>query len=272
MPGFNNLFRNRNYRALIIFIIFYIGYGALLTVKQESIIYQPGNQQIAFADCLELPSAERSSIGSTRFYHGQLGYESLVVVYHGNAGRACDRAFLANYISGLGFDYLLVEYTGYAADGLLSSHETFRSDVENAVDYVSTLPYDRVVVLGKSLGVSAAALHTSLLPPQGLILISAYPDFPSVARHTYWFYPTSRLVRSPFPISELLHDFDSPVLMIHAADDRLIPIKLGRQLAENLQNVSFVAITGRGHNDLFSAPETYEALADFLVDTPDRAE
>lgn len=272
MINLSFLYKNRNYRALLIFLVFYVAFGAFLTLNQASIIYQPGRHQVDFSNCPALPEAERIRWNSNRFYSSNLGRDSLVVIYHGNAGRACDRAFLAHFFSELGLDYLIVEYTGYALDGATPSHETLRSDVKTTIAYLSTLPHERVIVFGESLGVSAAALHASLKPPAGLILVSAYPDFPSVARQSFWFYPTSLLVENPFPVIDLLSNYEAPTLFLHAENDTMIPLKLGRRVADSLEQAQFVSIPGTDHNNLFSSTKTYETIASFLVTPPDQRE
>lgn len=241
----------------------YLAYGAYLILRQERIVYQPTPQD--FVSCAELASAEKITHGGTRMYFKDNG-PRIAVLYHGNFGSACDRAFYAEIFSHAGYSYLIPEYAGYSNDEVAPSHERAKQNVEAVVDFLRTRNFDEVVVAGESLGDSFAAYHASLLSPQKLLLISAFKDFRAVAHAHFWYYPTSFFVENPFDNTALLNDFTGQVLLIHGNKDNIIPLSLAQNFFAELKTPlkEMTIIKGAGHNDMFAFPETYKAIEGLL--------
>lgn len=241
----------------------YVTYGAYLAIRQERIMYQPTPQD--FYSCAAFAGAEKITQEGTRIYFKNNGPRA-VVLYHGNFGSACDRAFYAEMFERAGYSYILPEYAGYSNDGVAPSHERIKKDVEHTVDFLRTRNFSEVVVLGESIGDSFAAYHTSLLPPQKLLLISSFIDFQRIAKAHYGYYPVSLLVKNPFNNVVLIGDFPGSILLIHGEKDDIIPLALGQELFAELASPQkeLVVIRGAGHNDLFTFPQMYQAVGDFL--------
>lgn len=241
----------------------YFVYGAYLALRQERIVYQPTPQD--FASCASFAKAEKIAQGGTRMYFKDNG-PRLVVLYHGNFGSACDRAFYAEMFDRAGYSYLIPEYAGYSNDVVSSSHERTKQDVEHVVDFLRTRNFSETIVVGESVGDSFAAYHASLMPPQKLLLISSFKDFAAIARTHFWYYPTSLLVKNPFNNVGFLKDFTGEVRLVHGDQDDIIPLALGQEFFAELKTPrkELIVIKSAGHNDLFAFPETYQAIESFL--------
>lgn len=254
----------RSVRALIFFFGFYVTFGVFLTITQECIVYQPGSQD--FFDCPALADAELIEHAGTRMYVSTTTGPTMVL-YHGNAGSACDRAFLAERFEAAGYGFVLVEYAGYSNDSTPPSHERIKQDVMNVIDFLATRNVSEVALVGESIGAGVASHHASLAPPERLLLIAPFPDLQAVAAERFWFYPTSWLVENAYAPERSLAKYNGPVTIIHGSDDRIIPQRLGWALFDTLKTEkTFVSIDGAGHNDLFLYPETFAALDTFLLD------
>jgi pimeloyl-ACP methyl ester carboxylesterase len=193
-------------------------------------------------------------------------HKSVVVLYHGNAGSACDRSFYADLFSAAGYGYIVVEYAGYSNDPRQTTHDLVKQDVANVVTYLQEQQIESVTVVGTSIGSGAAAYHTALQPPEKLLLLSPFTDLHAVAQNRFWFYPTALLVDNAFDNVQNLRDYTGPVTIIHGGEDRIIPQRLGQTLFDHLSTEkAFVTIPKAGHNDLFHYPKTYEALRAFLT-------
>ncbi len=253
----------RNGKVLLFFLVFYISFGAYLTYSQEQFVYQPYPQD--FASCTEFSFAEKINYLGTRMYFKDNG-PRLVVLYHGNAGSACDRIYLAELFEQAGYSYLLPEYAGYSNDLIKPSHKLLKKDVENVVLFLGERNFTEVVVVGESLGSSFAAYHTFLAPPHKLLLITSFTNLTDIARNAFWFYPVSILVKDLFDNARLLEDFQGSVLLLHGEKDNLIPLKLGQKLFAELEvsRKEIIIIPSAGHNDLFWFPKTAQTILDFL--------
>lgn len=252
-------------KTILLFAIFYAVIGLFLSYKQESLVYQPGVQD--FESCPDLKEAERLTYEGTRMYFKKNG-PRVAVIYHGNAGSACDRAFIASIFGNIGYSYLLPEYAGYSNDSAKPSHAGIKKDVEHVIDFLDSRDFKNIVVLGESVGTGVASYHASLKPVSQLILISPFTDLVDVAQEAFWFYPASLLVENAFDNEQLLAAYRGKVLVLHGDADTVIPSKLGEELFESLRSPDkqLAIIRGAGHNTMFWYPETYESITSFVGD------
>ena len=139
---------NRSVRALVAFFIFYVAFGVYLTLQQEQIIYQPFPQD--FFNCPALREAKPITYQGTRMYANVASNTPTAILYHGNAGSACDRAFYTTLFETAGYGYLLVEYAGYSNDPLPPSHERIKQDVHNVIAYLEQENLTDVAVIGEN--------------------------------------------------------------------------------------------------------------------------
>ena len=64
---------------------------------------------------------------------------------------------------------------------------------------------------------------------------------------------------------ELLPTIDCPTLVIHGADDRLIPVGMGQEIAQAIPGAELVLIEDAGHFVFLEQPEVIASVvADFL--------
>ncbi|HAT68764.1 MAG: hypothetical protein A2481_00965 [Candidatus Yonathbacteria bacterium RIFOXYC2_FULL_47_9] len=258
-----SVYNKRSVEALWFFVVFYVTFGIFLTVVQEWVVYQPATRE--FAQCADLSRTEKIPHEGTRMYFKDNG-PRVVVLYHGNFGSACDRAFLAELFEQAGYSYLLPEYAGYSNDTVSPTHTLLKKDVEHTVDFLRTKNFSEVVVVGESIGVGFAAYHTALLPPQKLLLFSSFKNLSSIARVHYWYYPVSLLVKDPFDNVALIGNFQGEILALHGEQDDIIPLALGQKFFTELDapHKEMVVIPGLGHNDLFASPDMYQVVRGFL--------
>lgn len=255
--------RNNFIRAVLIFAIFYLGLGAYLTIHQERFIYHPFPQD--FRACQGFAEAEKIRHQGTRMYVQLVEDQPTVLLYHGNAGSACDRKFFAEIFSQAGLGYVVVEYAGYSNDAREPSHELIKRDVENAVAYLTENDISPVYIVGESIGTGAASYHTYLKAPERLLLVSPFTDLRAIAKERYWFYPTRILVKNAFDNVTALQNYAGKTMVIHGTADNIIPYKLGLRVFDALGKHKLLAsIEGAGHNDLFTFEETYRKINAFL--------
>lgn len=252
----------RSVFVLLGFVLFYVCFGAYAWLNQDRIAYYPTDQD--FYNCPALAAAEPVNHRGTRMYVKNTG-QPMAVLYHGNAGSACDRAFFADLFTGAGHDYALVEYAGYSNDPREPSHALVKQDVENVVDYLDRENVTEVTVVGVSIGTGAAAYHASLAAPAQLLLFAPFTDLKDLAAYHYWFYPTDWLVDNAFDNEAALANFAGETLIIHGTEDRIIPHKLSEHLYISLPGPKArTLVPGAGHNTLFNYDIAYTAVTDFL--------
>lgn len=261
------IMKRHNKIAIAIFVIFYVSFGALITLNQEGVVYRPNSQD--FMSCKYFKEAEKVNHLGTRMYVKDTD-KPIVVLYHGNAGSACDRFFYANMFTQAGYGYIVVEYTGYGNDSKKPSHDKIKNDVKNVLTYINENQLSRITIVGESIGTGVASYHSSLQSPDKLLLISPFSNLVDIAKSRFWFYPTSILVDNAFDNVSKLSRYQNPITIIHGSNDRVIPYKLGQKLYESIKaQKTFITIAGAGHNDLFIYPEIYITIENFLKSNND---
>ena len=219
-------------RVFLIILLVYFGFGIMLFVFQAEYIYYPDKTD--FQDCPSFKNADQISFGSSRGYLTKRSQEKVIVFYHGNAGRACDRDYLDSSFAEQNYSTLFVEYSGYGEKANNPSMSKLLKNVDDTIDFLKTQNFKDIVVVGESLGVGPAAYHASRSDINKLILITAYNNFSSVAFSHYPIYPICLLLLNNFTPDKWLNHYRGSVSVILADNDEVITNKLGKKLYENI--------------------------------------
>jgi fermentation-respiration switch protein FrsA (DUF1100 family) len=185
-----------------------------------------------------------------------------IVYFHGNGGNLSLWLPVYATLHSFGYRVLAIDYRGYGTSGGSPSEDGLYRDAEAAVRHAAESRGDAARPLlywGRSLGGPVAAAAARVLPPDGLVLESTFPDKASVVRSMPLFRVLNLLSSYRFSTIDSLRGFDRPVLVVHAEGDSVIPFRLGRELYERLDAPkSFVSLDEGDHNDLYEAAhETY---------------
>jgi len=198
--------------------------------------------------------------------------EHLWLVTAGNGSLALDFANLPRQ-SGLTQDaFVFFDYPGYGfcegkphPKSILESLQVLRPLIAERCQYTLSDLADRGHVWGHSLGAAVALIAAKEFGIRRAILLSPFTSTMDMTK-----------VALGMPLGFLLtHRFDNQAhlnslisnggkaIIIHGSDDEVIPVAMGRQLAEtNGPSVSFREITGGTHNTLMrnALPEIVQAM------------
>jgi len=179
-----------------------------------------------------------------------------VVFFHGNAGNVSHRVQHALALSAAGLDLMLVDYRGYGQSTGHPSEEGLHRDARASVIALRAgghVDPSRLVYMGESLG-AAVALRLALEdPPLACVLQSAFTSLRDVAREHY---PAalSSLAGDAYPSLERIPRLRAPVLIVHGAEDEIVPVAHARALfAAAREPRRPHVVEGAGHNDLVAA-------------------
>ena len=151
---------------------------------------------------------------------------------------------------------LALDYRGYGESSGRAGIEGTQRDAEAAWAWLASRPEidsARIVIYGRSVG-SGPALHLAAeRPAAGLILESAFTSLRDMARVHYPIFP-SFIAGSGFDNLALMDRIDCPVLFVHGDADDLVPITMGRRLAEQAgARGEFLVLPAAGHNDSYDS-------------------
>lgn len=242
----------------------YFGFGIMLFVFQDQYIYYPDKTD--FQDCPAFGGAEKISFGSSRGYLTKRSLEKVIVFYHGNAGRACDRAYLDSFLSRVDYSTFFVEYSGYGEKENNPLMKNLLKNVTDTIDFLKTQNFTDIVVAGESVGVGPASYHALHSNISNLILITAYDNLINVASSHYPLYPIRLMLRNNFTPDIWLSSYKGPVSIILAENDEIIPNRLGRRLFEVISSdfKKIFIVENSGHNTIYGKEEFYDFFRDAL--------
>lgn len=242
----------------VYFIIFaYLAIGLLLFTYQNSFFY-PANKT-DFATCSQFQKAEKIAQGDFRGYFIKRSSEKVVIYYHGNGGRACDRHYRDPFFEYLGYSVLYVEYPGYAEPENETTMKKILDEVKLVDDFIKDKNFKEVIAVGESVGSGPASYQTTLPDNEvtKLILITPYDNMANVAALHYPVYPMGILVRNNFRPDLWLKNVHIPVTLILAENDEVVGLEQGKKLAEIItsKNKEVYTVKDVGHNSIYYSQE-----------------
>lgn len=279
-------------RGLRVLALAYAAWCVLLFALQRSMIYLPdlagrgmSEAQLAAVDGLERRWLAQSDGVKTETFllrATSAPPRGLAVLLHGN-GELIDHGLEdARRWNALGFHALLPEYRGYGRTPGSPSEERLVADALTAIEDARGAVGDGTLVLhGRSLGTGVAAQVAKRLAdaaakdpsaPTASLLVFESP-FTSVASFAWRYGVPPFVVRDPYRTDRVLPALETPVLILHARADTVVPISHGRALASLATDSTLVELDG-DHNSGISLTEGYwkavRGAVDALSAAPDR--
>lgn len=207
--------------------------------------------------------------GGTHLVHHPAPEGGRTVVYlHGNGSDLASVSPLAELFGGEGLGFAAVEYPGYGPASGRTTQDGILSAARDGLAHLS-LPAERTVLVGESLGSSVAAHLAAeglLTDDEGsgrLVLVSPFTSMTAMVQRVVRVFPR-RLVPDRWETDALLERIEVPTLLVHGELDDLVPPAMSAQLERGLASALRVVVPGRTHNDLWESPsECLAAVARF---------
>lgn len=208
---------------------------------------------------LWLPADERADTGPVLLY------------LHGARWNVTGSAPRIRRMQQLGFSVLAVDYRGFGkSTRALPSEDMAYEDARAAWDWLArAYPQRARYVFGHSLGGAIAIdLASKVEDEQGVIVEGTFTSIPDVASSMKWgWLPVGPLITQRFESVRKVAKVQSPLLVVHGANDALIHSELGRKLYEAATGRKhFVLVEGGSHFSTMAVGQAQyrEALAQFF--------
>jgi fermentation-respiration switch protein FrsA (DUF1100 family) len=221
---------------LIIVVIGYGGLLALMYVFQRKLMYFPDTTHTAPAQA-GLPQAEEVHLTSSDgekliAWHVAPRAEKPVVIYfQGNAGALDLRVGRFQWLIEDGTGLLALGYRGYGGSSGSPSEAGLIRDAVAAYDFAAArYPPARLVLWGESLGTAVAIALATEHKVGGLILDAPFTSAADVGAAAYPFLPVRWLIKDPFHSDRRIARVHAPILVLHGARDRVVPVRFGERL------------------------------------------
>ncbi len=235
-----------------------IGYGGLVVlmyVAQRAMMYFPERARVAPADA-GLPEAEEVTLTASdgtrvlAWHAAPRGGQPVILYFHGNGGALRHRVARFRPLVAEGFGLVALSYRGYGGSQGSPSEDGFIADALAAYDFAAAR-YPRIVLWGESIGSGVAVAVAAQKPVAALILEAPFTSAADVGAGAYPFVPVRLLMKDQFRSDLRIGQVKAPLLIMHGALDRTVPVALGERLFSLANEPKrFVRFARGQHNDL----------------------
>lgn len=233
----------------------YVAIVVTMYVRQDSLMYFPDRMRTPPRDA-GLPEAREVELAASdgtpllAWYAPAATGRPTILFLHGNGGAIRDRADRFRFYAAPGNGVFFLSYRGYGGSGGAPSEAGLHADAEAAYDWLMANggASDRLVVVGESLGSGVAAQLAARRRVAALALEAPFSSVADVAAAHYWWLPVHLLIRDRYEAGRAIAGVGAPLLILHGALDRTVPIRFGRKLyASAAPPKEFVEIAGADH-------------------------
>lgn len=253
-------------RYLIIYpIVLYFSFLVFLFFAQKSLVYLPDNTP--FRNCINFEEDEKKSYKETNFYEKKWKNENVIVFFHWNAGRACDRDYIKWIFENTNSSIIFVEYFGYWDPDNSPNIKSILNDARNIWEYVNkNKDYQNIFVAWRSVWTWPASYYASRFKTDKLLLISPYPSLAKVWADKYPIFPVKYVFSENYESEKYLSDYKNDLLIIHGEKDKVVPAKFWKELFESVdsEKKEIFLKENLGHNDIFRLKEVWKKVVEFL--------
>jgi pimeloyl-ACP methyl ester carboxylesterase len=168
----------------------------------------------------------------------------------------------------LGYNVLAFSFRGFGRTAGTPTETGLYEDALAAYTYLigkRSVPADHVILGGRSLGSAVAVELATRVATAGLVLFSPIDSVAGVGGRLYPWVPIRLLASNQFDSFAKVERVRTPVLVVHSATDRLVPLAAARALFARVAGPKRMLETGGGHNNagFTSLADLSDALAGF---------
>ncbi|MFV2051940.1 alpha/beta hydrolase [Aliiroseovarius sp. YM-037] len=195
----------------------------------------------------------------------------VILYFQGNAGNLAIRAARFRAFTDAGYGVVAPAYRGSSGSTGTPAQDALERDavlvfgrLKEWVDADTSL-----IFYGESLGTAVSTYLATKAdpPPAALVLEAPFTSIPALVRHHYPQFSAASLVMSDkWPTRARIRQSTAPLLILHGAEDELIPTEMGRTLLRlsGSDDKKMIIVNGAGHNNVWQ-PSAKQALFDFLA-------
>lgn len=246
----------KNLKSLVIAYIFIC---ALMFVMQRNLMYipatninSPASYGLTDFSSITLVAGDGTHV-QTWYSAANEGYPT-IINFHGNGGNLSHRAKFFALLRDAGFGVLGLDYRGYGASEGSPSEEGLYHDARAAINHaikVLSLPPEKIIIYGESLGTGVAVQMATEYKIAALILQSPFTSMSDAAKYHYPWLPVSMLLKDRYDSISKISNIHVPILLFHGDADNIIPIRQGKELfARANEPKQAIYFQDQGHNNL----------------------
>ncbi|HTV00459.1 MAG TPA: alpha/beta hydrolase [Luteitalea sp.] len=243
--------------ALVAIVLAYASAVGYMMANEVSFIFAPNARayDVAPEVATRIERIQRTTSGGTPALLWAMRQDALdapwIIFLHGNAANVSTPGNVTRYLQlhSLGVQVVAPEYLGFGALGGVASEDGAAAAARDAWEWLRAqgIPASRIGIYGWSLGSGVAVRLASTVDERALILEGAFTGVDDRAREVYPWLPVSSIIRNPFATRDRIGVTGSPLLLLHAEDDEVIPFAHGQRLLALAKAPKRLVVLRGGH-------------------------
>jgi fermentation-respiration switch protein FrsA (DUF1100 family) len=242
---------------LIAVCVLYCVAAGLMYVLQRGLLY-PGSDvpgppaEYGLSDVEEVRIRTADGLDLLAWWQEPAPGKPVVLYWHGNGGSLAARAQKFEAFGEHGYGLLMMAYRGYSGNPGKPSQPAMIEDAVRAAEWLGERTDAPVIYYGESLGSTVAMQLARRIQPRAIIMEGGFDSAAALAQQRYPIFPAALLIKDPWDSLAIAGEINVPVLMVHAVNDKVVPISHGERLFQALSEPKkFIHIADGNHVDLF---------------------
>jgi esterase/lipase len=232
---------------------------------QKSIVYIPGDKD--FSECIYFDKNETKKYKDTNFYERKGEKKWVIVFFHWNAWRACERSYIKLMLEKTWYSFIFVEYSWYSdPDNSNPNIDDILNNVEDIWKYLEDKNYENIYVMWRSIWTWPASYLSSIIEIDKLLLISPYSQLYKIWADKYPIYPIKYLFTENYNSEHYLKNYAWEILVVHWKQDIVVPYKFWKELFDWLKSYKkeFISLEKWTHHNVFDFKESVDKIEAFF--------
>ncbi len=256
--------------ALAALAAIYLVVAMAALIFQRKLLYIPDSTRISPVDAglRDVSEVElKTSDGNTLIVWAApaTAGKPTLLYFHGNGGGLIDRRDRIQRFTNAGYGVFMLAYRSYSGSTGKPTEKAIIADAALAFDALVArgAPASDIVIYGESLGTGVAVQTAASRKPAAVILDAPYTSMIDAAKQHYPWLPVKPFLIDTYQSDQHIARVTSPLLVLHGARDRIVPVELGNKLFAQANEPKEMKVFERGgHVDLFNhgALETMNAF------------
>jgi len=192
----------------------------------------------------------------------------VIVFCHGNSGNMTrpGNQNKLKFLVDKGYQLFTFDYRGYGLSEGMINEKGLYTDLASFIEHINIkykIPKSRIVLWGHSLGSAVVIDTASKMKLKGVIIEGAFTSIEEVKKYKITCDSSSNSIflkirdlfiesipiTQKFSTKDKIRDVKSPILIIHAINDNIIPCEMGKKLAKLKPDACVCISKTGGHCD-----------------------
>ena len=230
-------------KFLSIFLVVYLLVVLYVYVKQRSLLYLPNidnyDDELLTIDVKKIfiQNSEGINLRSIYYQHPS-DTKNTLVMFHGNAGPIENRFYKINHLSKYKQNILLISWRSFSGNKGNANELGLYDDANSAIKWLENknISKKNIIIYGESLGTAVTLEIAQKEKFKGIILEAPFTSMIDAAKFHYPYLPVSMMLKDKFLSNEKIQNIKSPIFIMHARGDDIVPFWMGKQMYELANN------------------------------------